>query len=77
MKNQNNDSRYNVWICEAKMSDGIWYPMPNWGASDRRETAKLNSFNEFLKNNINWAMNKEKTKPSNKIRFRKYIKKEI
>jgi len=68
------DSRYNVWICEAKMSDGKWYPMPRWGSEDRRNSVMKKATAYFISNNIKWAMKKipHGIKHSRRIRFVDY-----
>ena len=73
------DSRYNVWICEAKMSDGNWYPEPEWGASNKRRETISKAIRYFEDNGMKWAfrmidLNKSLCKivHSRRIRFRNY-----
>ncbi len=66
------DSRYNVWVCEAKMLDGTWFPMPRWGAGDTRAQAMEATLCYCNLEVVRWAMNKDRTKLSRRIRFRNY-----
>lgn len=68
------DARFNVWICEAKFSCGNWFPMPSWGADNKRRNALSRAMEYFRQNGMTWTMNKTQTKHSCRIRFRNYRK---
>jgi hypothetical protein len=72
-KMKSRDTRYNVWVVEARMSDGLWFPMPGWGAGRRRKDALSQAMGYFAVERITWAMDSSELKHSRRIRIRRYV----
>ena len=66
------DSRFKVFVCMAKMNDGIWYPMPHWAAHNNKKYA-AQALRKYLNANSLWI--RPSGKFTKKIRFDEYFPK--
>ena len=67
------DSAFRVWVCQARMKDGIWYPIPYWGAGNTRIEAARAVRKHIGVNNPIWVNSNGKF--TERIRFREYFEK--
>ena len=72
-KMRKRDSRYDVWITEAKMNDGKWYPVPLWGVGTTRREQRNAALSYCLRNEIWWSLTYNTESLGRRMRSRRYI----